>query len=30
LSPGGKQSVARFHPLREQFRAITFRARFRK
>ena len=30
LSPGGKQSVARFHLLREQFRAITFRARFRK
>ena len=30
LSPGGKQSVARFHLLREQFRAVTFRARFRK
>ena len=30
LFPGSKQSVARFHLLREQFRAITFRARFRK
>ena len=30
LSPGSKQCVARFHLLREQFRAITFRARFRK
>jgi hypothetical protein len=30
LFPGSKQSVARFHLLREQLRAITFRARFRK
>ena len=30
LFPGSKQSVARFHLLREQFRTITFRARFRK
>ena len=30
LFPGSKQSVDRFHLLREQFRTITFRARFRK